>query len=1172
MKTLALRILKIFLICTTLILILSLVVGATLFFNWPLWVAGFILMGLLGVGIAALVARKFWLKRREQRFVTQIIDQDEAYLKQMASQDQQHSRELQDRWREAINALRNSHLKRHGNPLYVLPWYMIIGESGSGKTTAIQSAQLSSPFAEVSRTSGISGTRNCDWWFFEKAILIDTAGRYAMPIDEGRDKEEWQKFLTLLTRYRKKESLNGLVVTIAANKLLESPAEALENDGKSIRRRIDELMRVLGTKFPVYVLVTKCDLVQGMSQFCDQLPAKGLAQAMGVLNRSLSAQAAEFLEHGLKTVEERLRDYRLLLFHRPGEAGASATRQRPEPALLLFPEEFERLKGGLAKFIASAFQPNPYQETPVLRGLFFSSGRQEGRPYSHFLKELGLISEREMLPGTNRGLFLHEFFTRILPADRRLFVPTQRALSWNRFTKSLGLTAWLAIGIAFCGLLSFSFVTNLKTFSDVSKTFQLEAMKGDLVPDVNILADFQKRLESLQRQSRSWWIGHFGLRHNERVEAALRDRYCQRFQTGLLGRLDQQMHTSINQFSTTTPDQVIGDHAIHLVDRILLLKARVQGEEIESLKQKRLSVAPPIQAQVDRVILPSVQDTFNRLNAIYLDWSTDRDQLNREMVELQKRLNYLVTDRRTDMHWLVEWTNQRSGLPAVTLSDFWPALAPGPGMASVAPAYSEKGKETIDGFILDLQTALGESFSAKLSRIAQEFQAWYRRASLQAWANFGEAFIKVPGLLKGQEALRQTASRMGADQSPYFQVIDRMAAELKPLAGETDLPPWLQRVFEFSTAKQMAAFLDAAGSQPAGILQKAADQLKAKAAQLDKTKAETSEVFAAGKGRLNDAQSLKDYQKQVSAAAGAAASRETAYQAAVVMYKEDPATSQSPMHQAWKAANAFKTGMPGIKADPKFFWDLVYGPLEYLKVFFSEEAACHLQGLWEKDVLLQAQGITDKNELIQMLLEPQGLARKFIGGPGAPFVDQSLARGYYAKRVQGVSLPFIADFFTFMNRGPRVSKPLKDSYAVTMEGLPTSANPEARIQPGATLLELKCADKRQILINRNYPIRQTFTWSPQTCGDVVFHIEVGNLLLARHYSGSQGFARFLQEFYSGDRTFIAEDFPGERAALQSLGIRFIQVKYMITGHEPVVQLLSVTPTRVPTLIVQCLDR
>ena len=82
---------------------------------------------------------------------------------------------------------------------------MVIGESGSGKTTAIESARLSSPFAEVSRTSGISGTRNCDWWFFEQAVLIDTAGRYAIPVDEGRDKEEWQNFLSLLAKFRNRE-------------------------------------------------------------------------------------------------------------------------------------------------------------------------------------------------------------------------------------------------------------------------------------------------------------------------------------------------------------------------------------------------------------------------------------------------------------------------------------------------------------------------------------------------------------------------------------------------------------------------------------------------------------------------------------------------------------------------------------------------------------------------------------------------------------------------------------------------------------------------------------------------------------------------------------------------------------------------------------------------------
>ena len=161
----------------------------------------FLLLVLIGLGIGFLFFRKIWLRRREEKFVQQVIEQDESHLKTVSGKERDDLKELQNRWKEAIEALRRSHLRKYGNPLYVLPWYLVIGESGSGKTTAITSARLSSPFAEVSRTSGISGTRNCDWWFFEQAIILDTAGRYAIPIDEGRDKEEWQKFLALLIKY-----------------------------------------------------------------------------------------------------------------------------------------------------------------------------------------------------------------------------------------------------------------------------------------------------------------------------------------------------------------------------------------------------------------------------------------------------------------------------------------------------------------------------------------------------------------------------------------------------------------------------------------------------------------------------------------------------------------------------------------------------------------------------------------------------------------------------------------------------------------------------------------------------------------------------------------------------------------------------------------------------------
>ena len=201
MKSLIIKILKIFLFLLLAALILLLIFGLVLMIGWPLWVGIFFVIGLLGIILGVVFVKKLMARKSEQKFVQQVIAQDESRIKGLASGEQAGPRELQANWKEAIDALRKSHLKKQGNPLYVLPWYMIIGESGCGKTTAIKGADLSSPFAEVTRASGISGTKNCDWWFFEQAILIDTAGRYAIPVDQGRDSGEWQKFLSLLAKF-----------------------------------------------------------------------------------------------------------------------------------------------------------------------------------------------------------------------------------------------------------------------------------------------------------------------------------------------------------------------------------------------------------------------------------------------------------------------------------------------------------------------------------------------------------------------------------------------------------------------------------------------------------------------------------------------------------------------------------------------------------------------------------------------------------------------------------------------------------------------------------------------------------------------------------------------------------------------------------------------------------
>ncbi len=143
-------------------------------------------------------------------------------------------------------------------------------------------------------------------------------------------------------------------------------------------------MRVLGAKFPVFVMVTKCDLIQGAVRFCDQLEEPSLHQAMGRLNAKLSVDMAAFCKDSVDEIGERLKELRLLMLNQNRVKGKPA-----DSSLLLFPQEFEKIESGLAAFMRGAFQENPYQETPILRGIYFSSGRQEGTPYSHFLSRIG---------------------------------------------------------------------------------------------------------------------------------------------------------------------------------------------------------------------------------------------------------------------------------------------------------------------------------------------------------------------------------------------------------------------------------------------------------------------------------------------------------------------------------------------------------------------------------------------------------------------------------------------------------------------------------------------------------------------------------------------------------------------------------------------------------------
>jgi type VI secretion system protein ImpL len=174
----------------------------------------------------------------------------------------------------------------------------------------------------------------------------------------------------------------------------------------------------------------------------------------------------------------------------------------------------------------------------------------------------------------------------------------------------------------------------------------------------------------------------------------------------------------------------------------------------------------------------------------------------------------------------------------------------------------------------------------------------------------------------------------------------------------------------------------------------------------------------------------------------------------------------------------------------------------------------------------------------------------------------------------GGTVPLQPPLFAFLGKGAQAQAAVAamgrpQNLNVGIRGLPTDANAEAALKPHTTRLELQCGGTSQTLVNSNYPVSRTFSWSPDTCGDVVLQIEVGDVVLNRHYMGQDGFPKFLRDMRGGRRTFLAREFPGESAALQRMGVKHITVNYRFIGSGAILKQTATLSGQAPRSIAQC---
>lgn len=457
-----------------------------------------------------------------------------------------------------------------------LPWYLVIGAPGAGKTTAIAQSGLTFPLSDSfghHPIQGVAGTRTCDWWFTSEAVLVDTAGRYTTQDSERlADAAAWLGLLDLLKKHRPGQPVNGLVVTVSLADLVTQTLQERQLIADSLHQRLTEIDERLGIRLPVYLLLTKADRLAGFSEFFADLSTEDRRQVWGVTFQPQEPPTGDpptlvplFTRH-FEHLSARLERWML-----------ERLEDEPDPmrrALIVsFPQQMAAIRAPLAEFLTQAFRLSRPDLVPashrrlMLRGIYLSSAKREGAAIDGLAAEIvstfGLdhpLPQPDPGPDDNDSFFLGRLFGEVVFAEAHLAgdAPQSPSNSIFRQRQSLAL-AILVASLVLAGLWSQAWfaghrqLTALEASLDSAAALLPDALEGGpridrvtdgdttrVLPTLEALSTVQTTATTAQADPAPWAIGLDQGNRLPRLAETMRHRALLRlFLPRLMVRLEQ---------------------------------------------------------------------------------------------------------------------------------------------------------------------------------------------------------------------------------------------------------------------------------------------------------------------------------------------------------------------------------------------------------------------------------------------------------------------------------------------------------------------------------------------------------------------------------------------------------------------------------------------------------
>jgi type VI secretion system protein ImpL len=542
-------------------------------------------------------------------------------------EQQERERQLQDdpiqRYEErqevelnqVMHSMQESMNKR--NYLYALPWYLVLGLENAGKTSLINRSGQNFVFSSVMRASGKKSENpySFDWWIGDDSVLIDPDGELLTQRNTEKDADGemerrlWLNFVQWLEKTRSRRPLNGVVLALDIAHLSTATTTERRAYANLLRARLRELMETLSTRLPVYVTLTKLDLLYGFEPFFRQYTR---SQREDVLGFTFSMDSVNDLDSWLNEFDKDFSAFIGRINDCLPRSLLHSIDVEERTAIYSFARQMAGMHDVLKQFFNEALGSDQFSTSALVRGVYFSSVYQQGVPSNAFVdaasRRYGMSHSVNSAQNAKNSTiyFTQKLFSRVIYPEAGLASDNFRATKHKHRLMMLSVVACSIASVLLIGSWNQYYKKNIEqsnavlaqvnNYKEEYATDMLSNKGEDILLPLNTIREATLEFGFFRDKSR--FISDMGLYQGHMIGPEVEETYLNLLENRYLPTLMKQVASDLAR-ATTEEDKL----AVLRVFRMMTDKSGRHDQFVEDYFGKVWQKQYPGERQTQEMLL-----------------------------------------------------------------------------------------------------------------------------------------------------------------------------------------------------------------------------------------------------------------------------------------------------------------------------------------------------------------------------------------------------------------------------------------------------------------------------------------------------------------------------------------------------------------------------------------